>query len=148
MEEKIIGISADHAGYSLKEELKNYLQKKGYQLEDYGAYEDDSLDDYPDFGHPLGEAINNGKIKRGISFCGAGNGINIVANKYPHVRSALCWKPEIAVLARKHNNANICSIPARFVDFDEAIHIIEKFFDTKFEGDRHQRRIDKIPIKS
>ena len=147
MKDNLIGISADHAGYSLKEEVKKYLAEKGFEIKDYGAYEDDTLDDYPDFGHPLGNAIESGEIIKGISFCGAGNGINIVANKYPHVRSALCWKPEIAVLARRHNDANICSIPARFVNIDEAIHIVSKFLDTKFDGGRHERLVEKIPIK-
>ena len=123
-----------------------YLQEKGIKNHDFGTYSDESID-YPDFGHKIGKAINDGEYEIGISFCGSGQGISITANKYPNVRSALCWIPEIAALAKQHNNANICALPARFVTNDEAIAIVETFLNTEFEGGRHAIRIDKIPIK-
>ncbi len=122
-----------------------YLQEKGIGYHDFGTYSDESID-YPDFGHKIGKAINDGEFEIGISFCGSGQGISITANKYPNVRSALCWKTEIAALAKQHNNANICALPARFVTDEEAIAIVETYLNTDFEGGRHATRIDKIPI--
>jgi ribose 5-phosphate isomerase B len=138
-----LGIASDHAGYEMKEQLKQYLTNKGIDFEDFGTYSSESCD-YPDFGHKLADAVENGKCYPGISICGTGNGINIVANKHKGIRSALCWKPEIAQLARAHNDANILSMPARFISFEEAKQIVEIFFATEFEGGRHQRRIDKM----
>jgi ribose 5-phosphate isomerase B len=140
------GIAADHAGYEMKEYIKSYLLGKGIQVTDFGAFSADSCD-YPDYAHPLAQAIDSKMLDFGISICGSGNGINMVANKYQSIRSALCWNIEIARLAASHNNANICALPARFVSKDEAIAIIETFFKTEFEGGRHQIRIDKIPVK-
>lgn len=141
-----IGIACDHAGYQTKEYIKAELSKLGILIIDFGTNSDKSVD-YPDFAHPLGLALNNNELSFGISLCGSGNGINMVTNKYPLVRAALCWNVEIAKLARQHNDANVCSIPARFVTNEEALEIVNNFLNEKFEGGRHQRRIEKIPIK-
>lgn len=143
--DKKIGIAADHAGYELKELLVGYLDALGYDVHDFGTDSPEPVD-YPDVAHPLGRAVDRGELPRGITLCGSGNGINMVVNKYPAVRGALCWSEEIARLARSHNNANICSIPARFVDNEQAVKILDAFLDTPFEGGRHQARIDKIAI--
>ncbi len=143
---KVIALASDHAGFDKKQVTIKYLEEKGIEFKDFGCYSEDSCD-YPDFGHKIGKAINEGKFEIGITFCGSGQGISITANKYPNVRSALCWKPEIAKLAKQHNNANICAIPGRFVTEEETIAIVEVFLNTDFEGGRHARRIEKIPIK-
>ena len=145
MSEKIIAMASDHAGFDKKEVVKQYLDSKGIKYKDFGCFSSESVD-YPDFAHLLGKAIESGEYETGISFCGSGQGISIVANKYPHVRSALCWNPEIGKLAKEHNNANICAIPGRFVTNKEAIAIVEAYLSATFQGGRHQRRIDKIPI--
>ena len=141
-----IGIACDHAGFDYKEKLKKYLELEGYEVEDYGTYSNESTD-YPDYAHPLGQAIENNNHKYGISICGSGNGINMTVNKYQKIRAALCWNVEIAELARFHNNANICSLPARFVDYNLAKEIVNTFLNSKFEEGRHLQRIEKIPIK-
>lgn len=143
MDNKIIPIGADHAGFELKQYLIEYLTAKGYQLKDFGCNSEESID-YPDYAHPVAEMVqeNNGML--GIIICGSGNGINMTANKHQGVRSALCWKKEIAELARQHNDANIIALPARFISKNEAIDMVEAFLNTAFEGGRHQRRIDKI----
>jgi ribose 5-phosphate isomerase B len=141
---KIIPIGSDHAGYQLKEKIKNYLEKKGYVLKDFGCYSEESID-YPDFGHPVAEMVQNESHILGILICGSGNGINMTANKHQGIRSALCWNKEIASLARQHNDANIVALPARFISEKEAYEIIDAFLNTSFEGGRHQKRIDKIP---
>jgi len=140
---KTIAIGSDHAGFELKEKLTEYLYLKGYSVVDYGTKNTDSVD-YPDIIHPLAYDIHNGKFEMGIILCGTGNGVAMTANKYERVRAALCWKPEIAELARKHNDANIISLPARFLSLSETIMILEKFLNTDFEGGRHQVRVDKI----
>ncbi len=140
-----IGIACDHAGYDFKEKLKNELEKEGYKIKDYGTYSNESTD-YPDYAHPLANAIEKGKHKFGITLCGSGNGINMTSNKHQGVRAALCWNVEISELARLHNDANICSLPARFIDYNLAKDIVSKFLSTKFEGGRHKKRIEKIPI--
>lgn len=140
-----IGIACDHAGYDYKEKLKEYLKLEGFEVKDYGTYSDESTD-YPDYAHPLAKAIENNNHNYGITICGSGNGINMTANKYQKIRAALCWNVEIAELARLHNNANICSLPARYIDYNLAKEIVNKFLNTKFEGGRHLRRIEKIPI--
>lgn len=145
MEDNRICIACDHAGYDMKEFLVGWLEAKGYDVHDFGTMSPESCD-YPDFAHPLGFAIDNGELRRGITLCGTGNGITMAINKHPKVRAALCWNPEIAELARLHNDANICSMPARCLSNNEAVVILEKFLNTEFEGGRHQRRIDKIPL--
>ncbi len=146
LSKKIIALASDHAGFEKKQVIIKYLQDKAFKYHDFGTFSDECID-YPDFGHKIGKAINEGEYEIGISFCGSGQGISITANKYPNVRSALCWKPEIAALAKQHNNANICALPARFVTDEEAIAIVETYLNTEFEGGRHERRIEKIPIK-
>lgn len=139
-----IAIGCDHAGFFLKEEIKKYLNMNGYSVKDYGSMNTDSID-YPDIIHPLSFDISNKRYKKGIIICGSGNGVAMTANKYPDVRAALCWNPEIAELARKHNDANIISLPARYLsNTEEALSILDKFLTTKFEGGRHQTRVDKI----
>lgn len=141
-----IGIACDHAGFETKEGLKKYLEQKGYEIIDFGTNSDESVD-YPDFAHSLAYEVEKNDSMIGISLCGSGNGINMAANKHRYIRSALCWNVEIAQLARKHNNANICALPARFIDVNEAKIIVEAFLNTNFEGGRHERRIKKIPVK-
>lgn len=143
MAHKIIPIGADHAGFQLKKSVKKYLSDKGYEMKDFGCFSEDSID-YPDFGHPVAEMVENNPGTLGILICGSGNGINMTANKHQGIRSALCWKKEIAELARQHNNANIIALPARFISEEEAFEMIDAFLTTEFEGGRHQKRIDKI----
>jgi ribose 5-phosphate isomerase B len=142
---KAIGIAADHAGYELKEHLKPLLAELGYEPVDFGTHSLASMD-YPDVIHPLCKDLLAGKFALGIIICGSGNGVNITANKYPGVRSALCWLPEIAALARQHNDANILALPARFMSKDHAEASVRNFLTTPFEGGRHQNRVDKIPM--
>lgn len=141
-----IGICSDHAGFEIKEYIKKLLQDE-YNIEviDFGTNSNQSCD-YPDFAHKLGNAIEMELLTRGISVCGSGNGISMVLNKYSKVRAALCWFDEIVKLARAHNDANIMSIPARFVSKYECREMLDSFLNTKFEGGRHQERINKIPI--
>lgn len=143
MSKKIIPIGADHAGFQLKEVLKSYLTEKGYEMEDFGCYSEESID-YPDFGHPVAFMVEENPGMLGILICGSGNGINMTANKHQGIRSALCWKKEIAELARLHNNANIIALPARFISESEAKEMVDVFLTTVFEGGRHQGRVDKI----
>lgn len=140
-----IALASDHAGFKLKQKLILYLISKGFDLKDFGAYSEDSCD-YPDFAHPMATAVENEEFNFGISICGSGNGINMTVNKHQGIRSALCWNSEIAFLARLHNNANICSLPARFISFDEAKEIVDCFLKSDFEGGRHTNRINKIPL--
>jgi ribose 5-phosphate isomerase B len=140
---QLIPIGADHAGFKLKEKLKAYLLEKGYEVKDYGCFSDESID-YPDFGHPVAEHVSNNQGTLGVVICGSGNGINMTVNKHQGIRSALCWKNEIAQLAREHNNANIIALPARFITEEEAIQMLDTFLNTTFEGGRHQRRVNKI----
>lgn len=139
-----LAIGSDHAGYEMKVKLIKYLTEKGYELKDFGSYSTQSVD-YPDYGHPLAIEVEKGTYEKGITLCGSGNGINITANKHQGIRSAICWNEEIALLARKHNDANICALPARFIDFELAKKIVDAFLNTEFEGGRHKARIDKIP---
>jgi len=128
----------------LKNKVVEFLEGKGAEeIKDFGAYSSESSD-YPDFAHPMASAIKRGEFDFGISICGSGNGISMVLNKHLGIRAALCWKPEIAALARQHNNANVLSLPARFITESEALDIIEVFFMSEFEGGRHQRRVEKI----
>lgn len=140
---KKIAIGSDHAGFELKETLKDYLADKGYFLEDNGCYSADSVD-YPDFAHPTAEAVENQEVDFGILICGSGNGISMAANKHQGIRAAIAWLPELATLAKQHNDANILSLPARFITVDMAKEIVDAYINTEFEGGRHARRVDKI----
>jgi len=142
---KSIALAADHAGFPIKEVIKNYLLQKGIKVKDFGTYSEESSD-YADFAHPMATAVENKEYEIGISVCGSGNGINMTTNKHKGIRAALCWNSEISELARLHNDANICSIPGRYVSEEQAVDIVDKFLNTAFEGGRHQRRIDKIPL--
>jgi ribose 5-phosphate isomerase B len=141
----IIPIGCDHAGFQLKQEVIKHLQSRGYEVKDFGCYSEESID-YPDYGHPVAEMVEQNKGMLGIVICGSGNGINMTVNKHQGIRSALCWTPEISKLAREHNDANIIAMPARFVSTETAIEMVNNFLDTPFEGGRHQNRIDKIPF--
>lgn len=145
MEPLTIALASDHAGFDKKQAVKKYLDQKGIPYHDLGCYSNESCD-YPEFAHAIANAISNGEFPLGITFCGSGQGISITANKHQQIRSALCWIPEIARLARQHNDANICAIPGRFVTDEEAIAIVDAFLNAKFEGGRHERRIKKIPL--
>lgn len=142
-----IGIACDHAGYETKVELIKYLEEKGHEVVNFGANSAESMD-YPDTAHPLATAIENSELKLGVSICGSGNGINMTANKHQGIRAALCWNVEISKLAREHNNANICSLPARFISVDLAKQIVDAFLTTDFEGGRHQLRLNKMPLSA
>ncbi len=137
-----IAIAADHAGFELKEYIKTQLQDQ-YEIQDFGTHSLDSVD-YPDFVHPAASSIENGENELGILVCGSGQGVQITANKHQKIRCALCWMPELASLAKQHNNANMVALPARFIAKELALEIVEKFLTTDFEGGRHQNRVDKI----
>lgn len=146
LKNKVIAVACDHAGFERKQAVLAWFKVKGIIYKDFGCFSSEPVD-YPDFAHAIGEAIDKGEFEIGFTFCGSGQGISIAANKHQRVRSATCWIPEIAALARKHNNANICAIPGRYVTDDEAIAIVKAFLDSDFEGGRHAIRVDKIPIK-
>lgn len=146
MKNKKIAIAADHAGYFLKEKIKKYLISEKYEIKDFGSYTEETVD-YPDYAHPLADAVAKGDYTLGISICATGNGINMTVNKHQGIRAALCWNEEISKLARAHNDANICALPGRFISESEALLIVRTFITTDFEGGRHKRRIDKIPVK-
>lgn len=137
-------MGADHAGFELKGKLIAELQRLGYDAVDVGAPTLDPQDDYPDFGRPVAEAVSRGEVNRGVLTCGTGLGMTYVANRYPHVRAAVVWSPEIAELSRKHNDANILVLPSRFMSDDESLEILRRWLDTPFEGGRHERRVEKI----
>ncbi len=141
-----VGLAADHAGYELKELLKGYLTNLGLEVFDFGTHSTESTD-YADWAHPMASAVEKDDVDFGISVCGSGNGINMTVNKHQGIRAALCWNKEISELARSHNNANICSLPARFISTDEAKDIVSAFINTPFEGGRHIKRIEKIPYQ-
>ena len=141
-----IGIACDHAGFKYKEKVKRYLSEKREKISDYGCFSLDSVD-YPDFAHKLAESIEKGENKMGIQFCGTGNGINMSANKHQEIRAALCWNTHIAEQARLHNNANILTMPARHLKWEEIKNIVDVFLKTDFEGGRHERRVEKIKLK-
>ena len=142
---KTIGLCSDHAGFELKEQVKTWLESKGLSYQDFGTHSTDSCD-YPDYARPMAQAVEAGDVYPGIAICGTGNGIGMTLNKHQGIRAALCWNAEIAQLARAHNDANVLVMPGRFISWDEAEKILEVFFATEFEGGRHQRRIDKIPV--
>ncbi len=142
-----IVIGSDHAGYECKEYIKDFIKQSspGFAMMDVGTHSIDSVD-YPDFAHQVAMKVAAGEVDSGIVICGSGNGVCITANKHAHVRAALCWTPEIAALARQHNNANVLCIPARFVSHETAAKIVETFMNTSFEGGRHERRVEKIDL--
>ena len=141
-----IAMGGDHAGYDLKSILIEKIEREGHQVKDFGPFSGDAVD-YPDYIHPLANAINTGEYKYGIIFCGSGNGAQMTANKYQNVRAALCLNEDQAKLAHEHNNANIISLPGKFIPFEQAWKIVQAFFSASFEGGRHKRRIDKISQK-
>ena len=145
MSEKIL-IASDHAGFELKEKLERALNALGYEVEDLGTDSTESTD-YADYAHPLAQRVSDGEVKRGVLLCGTGLGMSYTANRHPHVRAAVAWNPEIAKLAREHNDANILVVPARFVSEQLGVDILKTWLDTPFEGGRHSRRVEKIEPK-
>ena len=140
-----IGMASDHAGYEYKTRLVELLKKKGYEVVDFGTDSEVSCD-YPDYAHPLAEAVEKGKVDLGVALCGSGNGMSITLNKHQGVRAGLAWNSEIGRLVKAHNNANVLVMPARFISYPMATRILNTWLSTQFEGGRHQRRIDKIPM--
>jgi len=140
-----IAIACDHRGFEKKESLKKHLENKGFEVVDFGTFSTESSD-YPDYAHPMADAVERGECEYGITLCGSGNGINITVNKHQGIRAAYCWNEEIAKLARKHNNANVCSLPADFISDEDALNLVDIFLSTAFENGRHDRRIKKIPL--
>ncbi len=145
MKDRVIGLAADHAGYQMKELVAQLLNELGYQVNDYGCSSEESVD-YPTFAHKLAQGVEQNECQLGFAFCGSANGISIALNKHQQVRAALCWRADVAQLAREHNDANVCSIPARFLSKEEVLEIAKTFLATEFEGGRHQRRVDMIPV--
>ena len=146
MKHRKIAIASDHAGFYLKEKIISFLKTSKIDFKDFGTNTAENVD-YPDYAHPLANAVANGEYELGISICATGNGINMTVNKHQGIRGALCWNEEMSKLARAHNDANICAIPGRYVSESEAILIVKTFLSTGFDEGRHRRRIDKIPIK-
>ena len=145
MEIKTIGLASDHAGFALKQSVRDYCKAHGYPYKDYGTYSTESCD-YPDFGHALARGIESGEVYPGIAICGSGEGISMTLNKHQAIRAGLCWIPEVAHLIRQHNDANVLVMPGRFIDNDTARQIMDEFFSTDFEGGRHKNRVEKIPL--
>jgi ribose 5-phosphate isomerase B len=145
MEVRSVAIGCDHAGFILKDRIKNFLGKRDIRVLDFGTDSADSVD-YPDFAHPVANAVEQGEVDLGIVFCGSGNGVAITVNKHQGIRAALCWEPELARLGRAHNNANILALPARFISEELAVEIARTFLESDFEGGRHERRVNKIPL--
>lgn len=143
---KKIGIASDHAGYEMKEFLVGYLSAMGYEVLDFGPASPESVD-YPDYAHPLAEAIEGGELESGVALCGSGEGMAITLNKHQGIRAGLCWDVEVASLIRRHNDANVIVFPARFITNDEAVKMLEAYFAATFEGGRHQNRVGKIAVK-
>jgi ribose 5-phosphate isomerase B len=143
---RTVGIASDHAGFELKAIIKAHLEKEGYSVKDFGTYSTESMD-YPDVAHPLANAIESGEIYPGIAICGSGNGISMTMNKHLGIRAALCWTVELSKLARLHNDANVLSLPARFISAGDALEIVNTFLNTDFEGGRHQNRVNKISYR-
>lgn len=145
MDIKVVGLASDHAGFKLKEFVKQYLTEKGIPFKDYGTNSDVSCD-YPDFGHALAQGMEKGEVYPGIGICGSGEGIAMTLNKHQDIRAGLAWIPEIAHLIRQHNDANVLVMPGRFINHEMARKIMNEFLSTNFEGGRHQRRVEKIAI--
>ena len=142
--ELTIALASDHAGFALKNQVRLFLEDNGAKVHDFGCFSDESCD-YPDYAHPLAEAVEKGEYEFGIVICSTGNGICMTANKHQGIRAALCWEKRLAQLARQHNNANVLGLPANFVTVPQALDIVATFFQTDFEGGRHERRVNKIP---
>ncbi len=140
-----IPIASDHAGFEMKEKISRALVALGFDVQDLGTSSAESTD-YPDYGHPLAEQVSNGTAARGVLMCGTGLGMSYVANRHPHVRAAVAWTPEIAALARQHNDANVLVLPARFISDEDGVAILKAWLDTPFEGGRHERRVEKIEL--
>ncbi|MAY84895.1 MAG: ribose 5-phosphate isomerase B [Flavobacteriales bacterium] len=140
-----VAIGGDHAGYKLKEKLKDFISELGHDVKDFGPSSEESCD-YPDIAHPIAKSVKSGENNLGIAICGSANGINMTLNKHAGIRSAIAWNNELASLARQHNDANILALPARFIDIDTAKEAVKTFLETEFEGGRHQRRVDKIDL--
>ena len=145
LKELSIALASDHAGFALKQEVQAFLEANGARTKDFGCYSTESCD-YPDFAHPLAEAVEKGEFEYGIVICSTGNGICMTANKHQNIRAALCWETKLAELARQHNNANVLGLPANFISAPLALDIVRTFFQTDFEGGRHERRVNKIPL--
>lgn len=143
---KQVALCSDHAGFELKQKIAALFEESGIGFKDFGTFSADSCD-YPDFAHPCAVAVESGECYPGIAMCGSGNGIAMTLNKHQGIRAALCWEPELARLARAHNNANVLVMPARFISAETAFEIIKTFLSTEFDGGRHQKRIDKIACK-
>lgn len=141
-----IAMCSDHAGFELKAKIIGHLAAKGYKVRDFGTHSENSCD-YPDFAHPCAAAIERGECQAGIAMCGTGNGISMTLNKHQGIRAALCWAPDLAKLAREHNDANILVLPARFIDPEVAMQAVDTYLSTAYEGGRHDRRIAKIALK-
>ena len=145
MKKVTIALASDHAGWERKQVVMDHLKNFGIEYKDFGSFSNESTD-YADWAHPMASSVEKGEFTYGISLCGSGNGINMTVNKHPAIRSALCWIPEIAALARQHNDANVLSLPARFITDQQAIEIVDAFLNSEFEGGRHLNRINKIPL--
>ena len=144
--EMTIALASDHAGFGLKQSIQLFLEDNGAKVKDFGCFSNESCD-YPDFAHPMAEAIEKGEYEFGIAICSTGNGICMSANKHQGIRAALCWDTKLAELARQHNNANVLGLPANFISAVKALDIVRTFFQTDFEGGRHERRVNKIAIQ-
>ncbi len=142
---RVIALAADHGGFEMKEFVAGYLISQGYAVKDLGCHSSESVD-YPEFGHKLAEAILSGEANLGFAFCGSANGISMSINRHKGIRAAICWKEEISSLARLHNDANVCSIPGRFIDQIECAKVVDAFLNTEYEGGRHQARVEKIEL--
>ena len=143
--EMTVALASDHAGFSLKQQVRLFLEDNGAKVKDFGCYSEESCD-YPDFAHPLAEAVEKGECEFGVVICSTGNGITMTANKHQGIRAALCWETRLAELARQHNNANVLGLPANFISAPKALDIVRTFFQTDFEGGRHERRVAKIAV--
>ena len=146
MEKQNIALCSDHAGYEMKEMVKGYLEANGLEYTDFGTHSTESCD-YPDYAHPAALAVESGQCDRGIALCGSGNGIAMTLNKHQGIRAAICWLPALASLARRHNDANVLVLPARFIEPAVAMEVVNTYLNTDFEGGRHQRRIEKMPVR-
>ncbi len=140
-----IALASDHAGFNVKQAVQLFLEDNGARVKDFGCFSTESCD-YPDFAHPMAEAVEKGEFDFGVAVCSTGNGIQMTCNKHQGVRAALCWDKKIAELARQHNNANVLCLPASFIPADKVLDIVRVFFQTDFEGGRHERRVSKIPL--